>query len=138
MTTIFPIPEQAPAAVLGDTAVPARTEPTTRFWVRRPSRHIVVVGATGDLDTATTPRFAELLTPRLASVVDAVVIDLSRLNFLGADALRVLMQAQQRAQARGFGFRLITGPPCVASALRAAGMLDRFDAYPAQAAAVAA
>ena len=101
------------------------------MWLERPSSQVVVVRVVGDLDMVTTPQLTELLMPRLDAFLDRVVLDLSRVSFLGTQALRMFVEVQQVAHTRGLTLRLVTGPPCVDRALRASGLSDHFDTYPA-------
>ncbi len=90
----------------------------------RPSRDTTVVHVTGELDTHTAPRLHELLATRLRSTVEAIVLDLSGLHFLGVDGLELLSHARCRAQGRRIDLRLVGGPVCVRRALRAGGLGD--------------
>lgn len=105
--------------------------PYLRLQLQRPTSQVVVVQVAGDLDTATTPYLTELLAPRLASTAEAVVLDLSRVGFLGTAGLSLLMEARQRADVRGVALRLVTGPVCVERALRATGLTGQFALYSA-------
>jgi anti-anti-sigma factor len=95
--------------------------------VRRPNAHTAVISALGELDETTTPRLEELLHARLNSTIGTVVLDFSGLQFVGMAAVRMLLAASRKAQARHINLRLIEGPPCVERALRAAGLTDHFD-----------
>ncbi|MBE9373665.1 STAS domain-containing protein [Saccharopolyspora sp. HNM0983] len=95
-----------------------------RLGVQRPSRYTTVVTASGELDEPAVPRFTELLAARLSSTVDAIVVDWSHLDFVCLDAVDVLRAAQRRARARGIILRVVTGPACVHSALKAGGLRE--------------
>lgn len=94
--------------------------------VHYPSPRVVAVQARGDLDEVTTPRLEELLIPRLACAAQLVVLDLSRVSFLGTAALQLLITSQERAATRRTTLRLVTGPACVRAGLRAAGLTQQF------------
>jgi anti-sigma B factor antagonist len=64
----------------------------------------VVVRVNGDIDVAT---FALLEAPLLALQSDGrpnIVVDMSNVSFIDSTGLRVLVQAQRRAQIRGGSF----------------------------------
>ena len=106
------------------------------FGVHYPSRRTAVITATGELDGPAVPRFSELVADRLSSAAEALVIDWSQLSFVCLDAVDVLRTAQRRARARGIAVRVITGPACVGSALRASGLHDVLDVRPSRYAAL--
>jgi anti-anti-sigma factor len=95
--------------------------------VRRPDARTAVISVFGELDEVTAPRLDELLRPRLDSTLKTMVLDFSRLDFLGVAALHMLAAASRRADARQIALRVMAGPPCVERALRATGLADHFD-----------
>lgn len=90
--------------------------------LRRPTSTSVVIRVSGDVDAHTTPRLRELVSQRLASAAEMLVLDLTEVGFLGVDGLELLMQAQRRAENSAISLRLVTGPACVRRALAAAGL----------------
>ncbi|SNR81111.1 anti-anti-sigma factor [Haloechinothrix alba] len=92
------------------------------LWTSHPDGESSVVHVMGEVDAATAPDLDELLAPRLVSKVHSLVIDLSRVRFLGAAGVHVLVQAALRAEHQGMSLRLVTGPRCVERALRAGGI----------------
>ncbi|GAA4866486.1 STAS domain-containing protein [Saccharopolyspora cebuensis] len=129
MTTIAErIPETERAV---ETAAPG-----VRLKLSRPTTTAVVVHVAGDVDASTAPRLHELLAPRLSSVAETVVVDLSEVGFLGVAGLELLSHAQHRAAARGVAFRVVDGPVCVDRALRAAGWTDAVAPHPTVASAL--
>ena len=115
----------------------ADSRPNHRMWLERPRQDTAVVHVTGELDLAATPRLRDLLAPRLASTLDAIIIDLSQVDFLGTAPLSALAEFQQRALARGITFSIVTGPRCVTRALRATGLTEHFATYAAPGLALA-
>lgn len=109
----------------------SKSLPGVDIWVEYPDSDLALIRVFGDLDAVTTPQLAELLAPRLRSAVDAVVLDLSQVSFLCTQAMHLLVEAEQHADVSGVAFRLVTGPPAVDRALRAAGLTHRFDRYSA-------
>lgn len=93
-----------------------------RLMTSYPDPDTTVIHVSGEVDAATAPNVHELLEPRLASAVRQLVIDLSRVTFLGAAGVHLLAQAALRAEHQGINLQLVTGPRCVDRALRAGGM----------------
>ncbi|WP_243794297.1 STAS domain-containing protein [Saccharopolyspora gloriosae] len=102
-----------------------------------PTSTSVAVHLAGDLDTETTPRLRELLAPRLASMAESVILDLSGLRFLGVAGLQLLAHVHRRAASRGMMIYIVDGPTCVDRALRAAGSGETVPTYSSVTAAVA-
>ncbi|QIZ35418.1 STAS domain-containing protein [Saccharopolyspora sp. ASAGF58] len=99
-------------------------EPTLRLRLTYPSRDVVVLTATGEVDTATAPRVAALLWPRLLTKLSTVVLDLSGVTFLGVAGLELIIAALAYASHRDVEFIVAGGSTAVERALRAGG-LDR-------------
>ena len=95
----------------------------------RPTSTVVLVQATGDLDSLTTTRLHELLVARLPAMAEAVVLDLSQLNFISVTGLELLLHAQHEADSRGVRLYLVDGPRCLERALIAARLTESFPRY---------
>ncbi len=93
-----------------------------RLRLSRTASQVMVLSASGDLDLATTPRLSRLLWPRLWSASDAVIVDLSRVWFLGLAGVELLARAHAYADHRGIGFSVVTGTRAVDRALTAGGL----------------
>lgn len=98
--------------------------------LRRPTSTSVVIDVTGDVDAHTTPWLRELISQRLASAAETLVLDFTEVSFLGVDGLELLIQAQRRAENRAVALRLVTGPVCVRRALEVAGLTGVLDLFP--------
>jgi anti-sigma B factor antagonist len=107
-----------------------RTPPDLRLRLRRPTSTSVLIHVSGDVDAHSSPRLRELISQRLASVAETLVLDLTDVSFLGVDGLELLVQAQQRAESRAVVLRLVTGPVSVRRALAAAGLTNEFATFP--------
>lgn len=83
---------------------------------------VVVLSAAGDVDLATTPRLSRLLWPRLWSTPAAVIVDLSRVRFLGLAGVELLARAHAYADHRGIAFSVVTSTRAVDRALIAGGL----------------
>lgn len=105
--------------------------------VWRPTSTSVVVQLAGELDARTAPRLQELLAPRLRSTLEAMVLDVSGLRFLGVAGLELLDNTRRRAAGRGMVFCIVDGPVCVDRALRVAGWDATVPVYATVSSAVA-
>ncbi|TDD39825.1 anti-sigma factor antagonist [Saccharopolyspora elongata] len=99
-------------------------ESALRLRLSYPSHDVVVLTATGEIDTATAPRVAALLWPRLLTKLSTVVLDLSGVTFLGVAGLELITAALAYAPHRDVEFIVAGGSTAVERALRAGG-LDR-------------
>jgi anti-sigma B factor antagonist len=86
---------------------------TSPQWLRlgtwRAGHGAVVVAAEGALDRLTAPWLGEVLGYGLRDAAHLLVVDLSRLDFLGVAGLAVLVEAHTRARQSGIVFRVVTG-----------------------------
>jgi len=98
----------------------------------------VVVAARGDVDAARVPRVLAALVAALTdSPSKRVVLDLSRVTFLGSHGLAMLVDISARAAARGVVFRLVVGDRhTVIRALEVTGIAAGFTLYPSLSEAV--
>lgn len=95
--------------------------------VERPAPGVAVVRMSGEIDLASVPRLTELIRQRLtAAVLQALVLDLSEVTFLGSCGMELLVHAQRRAEHRGIDMFVITGSRAVDRMLELTGMTDRF------------
>ncbi|WP_169922274.1 STAS domain-containing protein [Rhodococcus maanshanensis] len=76
----------------------------------------------GDLDAALLPEFQLLLDRALTISSHAVVIDLSAVQFLSAEAASTLGPAQERAAGNRLELSVIAGSRAVERALEITGM----------------
>jgi len=91
----------------------------------------VVLTATGEIDVATGPQVRALLADHLAAEdVEAVVVDLSAVTFMGSTAVAVLVDANWEAGQRGKDLRLVVGRTrAVMRPLDAAGVAGLFTEF---------
>ena len=95
------------------------------LWVqRRVENHSVVVQAAGDLDMLTAPRLSTQLDLAEAIVVPPapVILDLTRLNFLGSAGLNLLMAHHKRCAALGSRLEIVPGGRAVTRPLALTGL----------------
>ncbi len=76
----------------------------------------------GELDLAGAPLLATEIERAESSGLDALVLDLSHLDFLDSAGLRVILAAHERAREEGRGFAITQGPPQVQKLLEIAGV----------------
>jgi anti-sigma B factor antagonist len=80
----------------------------------------------GDLDIYSTREFSDALRRAEAGTSD-LVVDLSGLNFIDCAGLHQLVEAGQRARAKGGRLRLVKGPERVHRVFRLTGMDSGFE-----------
>ena len=103
----------------------------------------VIVEVWGEVDLSSVPALERHLSAVIASAViamqaSAIVLDLSRLLFIDCAGLRVLLDAERRAAARGKSFALAAPRRIVARLLETTGLDQHFIAFPTVAEAVVA
>lgn len=86
---------------------------------------LAVLHVSGALDTATAPRLAHVLWPRLASTLSVLTIDLRQVTFLDAAGLEVLASAHNWATHHDKFLSIVAEPnPTIDRALWAGGLTD--------------
>ncbi len=94
------------------------------------SRVVVRVG--GELDLATAPQLAELLTR--VEWDRPVVVDLTGVTFIDSSGIRVLCGAAAQAARRGVAFQAVEASGPVARTLQVAGVAEWLQGSPSSAA----
>jgi len=89
-----------------------------------PDRGTTRITAHGELDATTVPAFADLVTTRLRPSPERLVLDLSKVDFIGSDGLSVLVGAQLRAEHSGTRLEVVPGE-VVRRALEVTGLDER-------------
>lgn len=107
-----------------------------QFGLRRtrPRPTTTVISVLGAVDLRTVPRLREFAREPGAS--GTLIIDLSRVSFLGLTGIETLVQIRGEAGIAGRGLRLVTGPRCVERALVVTGLRASFDCSPSLRAAL--
>lgn len=97
------------------------------------ARHgaVTVLAADGEIDVATGPQLRAALSRALSEPgVDAVVVDLGAVTFMGSTAIAVLVDAHWEAGQVGRSLRLVVGSSrAVMRPLEAAGVASLFAEY---------
>lgn len=94
--------------------------------VERPRPGLIILKASGAIDSTNVPRFSEVLRSRLGSITRVIMLDLTAVTFLGADAIVALSRAQRHAEATGKLLSLLTGVRAVDRPLEVLGFAGQF------------
>ncbi|ALE80735.1 STAS domain-containing protein [Pseudonocardia alni] len=97
-----------------------------RFEVTEHGDGAVVVGVHGEIDTMTAPVLSERLAERIGSA-SLLVVDLTRVTFLGSAGLAALVEGKEKAENAGSRLRLVCGSHAVTRALEATNLMSLFD-----------
>lgn len=87
---------------------------------RRPGHTVLRVA--GDLDLETAPRLLAGAEPHPAATDEALIIDLSQLNFIDSSGLSALIRINQRVTDTGRRLEIIAPAPQVAKAFEITGL----------------
>jgi anti-sigma B factor antagonist len=90
---------------------------------RREDAHYVA--PKGELDIATAAQLERVLVEVEQTDADAIVLDLSGLEFIDSTGLRVVLDANERNRGSDGRFRLIAGAPAVDRLLDIVGLRER-------------
>jgi anti-sigma B factor antagonist len=80
------------------------------------------IAVTGDVDLATAPSLGEAISRELAVTSRRLILDLTRVSFLGSTALFVLVQARDTALQANVELRLVCNAPVVLRPLQLTGL----------------
>jgi anti-sigma B factor antagonist len=98
--------------------------------VDRPAEDLVVVVVLGEIDSLTAPKLSTTLHSELERQPAVLVLDLTRVSFLGVAGLQVLNCALARANTLPTALNLVyRDQSVVQSALRAGAMADLFPSF---------
>jgi anti-anti-sigma factor len=86
-----------------------------------------IVAFHGELDLDEAPLAREALDDALGRGGDAVTVDLRDVTFLGSTGVRILIDAQAAAQARGCRLRVVQGEGPARRLIELLGLADRLD-----------
>ncbi|NUT49853.1 MAG: STAS domain-containing protein [Saccharothrix sp.] len=93
--------------------------PTTRAQVAE--EDVEFCSASGHIDLATTPAFRARMAHRLDSGPSALVVDLTRVTFVGTAGVAALIAANARAERMGTYFAVVADNHQVLRSLRVTG-----------------
>jgi anti-sigma B factor antagonist len=96
----------------------------------------VVLEIHGDLDAFTAPQLAEVISASLADQPAALIVDLSKLDFLGSAGMTVLISGHEAAgSAQRFG--VVADGPSTSRPIKMVGLDGMLSIYPTLDAALA-
>lgn len=101
------------------------------FAASQPWPGVTLCSISGALDACTADEFRTSLLEALDAGPRTVVVDLSRIEFLGVAGLQALLQVQTWTENRAASsrFRLVAGVRCVDRLLEISGHRSSFDTY---------
>jgi len=85
---------------------------------------IAVLQLSGEIDLATEDAMVDLIFERLERRPANLVIDLSRVEFIGSTGLGVLIRAYQEANRIRTNLRIVANTPVVVTPLRISGLVE--------------
>jgi anti-anti-sigma factor len=85
-------------------------------------RHRLVL--TGELDLAPAAELEATLLRLCADGTKEIVLDLSKLRFMGSIGLRLMLLARELCEEHGYEFQLIAGPANIQRVFEMTGLLD--------------
>lgn len=91
-----------------------------------PGQGVLTVAVTGEVDVATAPELAAVLTGAVEGGVPRVELDLAATEFFGSDGIRCLIEAQQLGQSRGVELVVVEMSEIVRSVLDVSGLTSAF------------
>ncbi|CAN5748255.1 STAS domain-containing protein [soil metagenome] len=83
----------------------------------------VIIGCTGELDMLTAPDLRQRIVAALEKRPSAVVVDLTRVDFLASHGMNVLVAAD-REDAAGIGFAVVADGPVTKRPMQLIGLTD--------------
>jgi anti-sigma B factor antagonist len=91
---------------------------------------VTVVEVSGEIDMATRDAMADPLFAQLDNAPPGVVLDLTKIDFMGLAGLRVLVEAYQRAQQGDIGLGIVVpGGSLVRRVLEVSGLVQFLPVY---------
>ena len=82
------------------------------------------ISVAGELDLATTQHLQRAIEHAEASDALAIIVDLSRLQFIDSSGVRLLLQAHARSRANSNRLALLRGPASVQRVFELTGLID--------------
>ncbi|WP_235921462.1 STAS domain-containing protein [Lentzea tibetensis] len=105
------------------------TDPLIEVVVKRLENGVTVLTVAGEVDMTTAPGLRTTVGDHSTSG-SKLVLDLSRVTFLGSAGLAVLVEASQQTKTRGVELRVVAVERAVTRPLEATGLGDVFSVHP--------
>jgi anti-sigma B factor antagonist len=83
---------------------------------------VSVLAVHGEIDTFTAPRLAQAINHGLATSATALVVDLSKLEFLASAGMSVLLDGHKSAQGSGKRLIVVADGPATSRPMRLIGL----------------
>lgn len=112
-----------------DSTARADAERMISITQQRQETGVVVLAVGGDLDLLTTQTLEERLKEALSPPNNAVVLDLSGVQFLGSAALSTLLACAESAKSGGIDFRLVASERATLRPLEMTGVQSSFTIF---------
>ncbi|GAA4479060.1 hypothetical protein GCM10023094_23610 [Rhodococcus olei] len=97
-----------------------------------------VAAVLGALDAPAVPDFLKAIDRAISLAVRTLIVDLSRVDFVGISGVLALADAQDRATCNGLAMLLVPDEATAGHTLRATDMADHFHCFPSVQAAAEA
>jgi anti-anti-sigma factor len=95
---------------------------------------VVVLAVRGDVDALSAPRLIEAIGTELEAAADALIVDLTDVDFLASAGMTVLLEGHQAAGAKAFA--VVADGPSTSRPLKLMGLDQELRLYPTLAAAL--
>lgn len=92
----------------------------------KPGNGVLTIAVIGEVDVATSPELAAVLTGAVEGGVPRVELDLAATEFFGSDGIRCLIEAQQLGRSHGVDVAVVRMSEIVRSVLVVTGLADAF------------
>lgn len=112
-----------------DSTARAEAERMISIASERQGNGVVVLTVAGELDLLTTHALDERLKEALSPPNNAVVLDLSGVQFLGSAALSTLLACAESAKTGGIDFRLVASERATLRPLEITGVQSSFTIF---------
>ncbi|HEX2276642.1 MAG TPA: STAS domain-containing protein [Candidatus Tectomicrobia bacterium] len=96
----------------------------TEDWVGR----VAVVAASGDLDMLTAPELRDAIQSALGREPEGLIVDLTRVDFLGSAGMQVLMEAHNQTGEK-IPYSIVADGPATSRPLKITGIADLITLY---------
>ena len=100
------------------------------------AEHYSVLAVRGEVDLHTAPKVQYAIERAVGNGADAVVVDMSAIEFMDSTALSTFMRAKDHLGERNISLRLAAPSQAVERIFAVTGFQDYFDIYPSREAAI--
>ena len=97
---------------------------TSPFKTADQNDGVCIIHAQGDIDLATAPELRVAIDAAIQTGPRSLLLDLSKVTFLDSSGIRVLVEAQRRADELGASFAIDGMSPALTRVFEIAGVID--------------